>query len=489
MADTTLPMLNPSGPVADGDLFITRQVGDVVDTKQTGAALKAYIGSGSPGGVDTNIQYNNSGAFGGTNNFRFDDANTVVYVENGSDQSTISTISFSVTDGTASSALSATDVTISDGTMALGRIQVLSGTATMDLYNDDATAFINMTATTGLTSIALQGASGSSTLTSDGLTVPNTGLQIEDPTATDTLTIRPASNLTAPRTLNIVTGDADRTLTLGTNNNLTTFVVGPSSSTDNAFARFDSTTGKLIQDSVATLSDTGVINTTAGTNFFVANSGGITGTLNWSALATSNKVISFPNSTGTVTLLAVAQTLQNKTLDNTNQITVLDNLFTVQDNLDPTKQVQLQLSGITTGNTRTYTAPNNSGTLALTSDLTNIKPHIIGFSTTSPATTGQQGTFSTSPQAGAITAWSIGLIGTGTCTIRVWKIATGTTAPTVANNINTSGVSISTGTYIRSTTTSDFTTTTVTANDIFGYEITAVTGSVAVFFGLEITAT
>ena len=36
-------------------------------------------------------------------------------------------------------------------------------------------------------------------------------------------------------------------------------VVGPSSATDNALARFDGTTGKLIQNSVATLSDTGVL--------------------------------------------------------------------------------------------------------------------------------------------------------------------------------------------------------------------------------------
>jgi hypothetical protein len=36
-------------------------------------------------------------------------------------------------------------------------------------------------------------------------------------------------------------------------------VVGPASATDNAIARFDSTTGKLIQDSVVTVSDTGVV--------------------------------------------------------------------------------------------------------------------------------------------------------------------------------------------------------------------------------------
>lgn len=38
-------------------------------------------------------------------------------------------------------------------------------------------------------------------------------------------------------------------------------VVGPSSSTDNALARFDSTTGKIIQNSAATLDDSGILST------------------------------------------------------------------------------------------------------------------------------------------------------------------------------------------------------------------------------------
>jgi len=50
--------------------------------------------------------------------------------------------------------------------------------------------------------------------------------------------------------------------------------------------------------------------------------------------------------------------------------TSLDSQTTIRDNVDATKQVQFEVSGVTTGTTRTLTVPNASGTLALTSDLT-----------------------------------------------------------------------------------------------------------------------
>lgn len=57
-------------------------------------------------------------------------------------------------------------------------------------------------------------------------------------------------------------------------------------------------------------------------------------------------------------------TISGVTLD------ALDSTTTVVDNLDGNKKLAFQLSGITTGNTRTLTIPDASGTIALVSDLT-----------------------------------------------------------------------------------------------------------------------
>lgn len=67
------------------------------------------------------------------------------------------------------------------------------------------------------------------------------------------------------------------------------------------------------------------------------------------------------------------QTLTNKTIT-TPTLTVNDNAFTIQDNSDTTKKLQLQLSGITTSTTRTLTVPDVNDTivtLAATQTLTN----------------------------------------------------------------------------------------------------------------------
>jgi hypothetical protein len=97
------------------------------------------------------------------------------------------------------------------------------------------------------------------------------------------------------------------------------------------------------------LGNTGVLSNIAGTGITVSS-------------ATGDVTVAIDN---TVATLTGTQTLQNKTLDNTNTVTLLDTLFTLQDNIDNTKQAQFQLSTIGTGTTRTYTLQNQSGTIAL----------------------------------------------------------------------------------------------------------------------------
>lgn len=68
------------------------------------------------------------------------------------------------------------------------------------------------------------------------------------------------------------------------------------------------------------------------------------------------------------------QTLSNKTLGNSNVLTVRDDRLTLQDSGDTTKQAAFQLSGITTGTTRTFTLPDATTTLVgtdATQTLTN----------------------------------------------------------------------------------------------------------------------
>jgi hypothetical protein len=81
----------------------------------------------------------------------------------------------------------------------------------------------------------------------------------------------------------------------------------------------------------------------------------------------------------------------------------------------------------------------------------------------------------TSPPTGP--AWSI-QVDAGTDTVKFLKVASGTAIPTLgSNSINTSGLSISTGTVIQSTTLSDFTTLAVAAGDILAADLITTSGT------------
>lgn len=102
----------------------------------------------------------------------------------------------------------------------------------------------------------------------------------------------------------------------------------------------------------------------------------------------------------------------------------------------------------------------------------------IGFAFGDPAgsalTAGSTTTgYLTVPFACTIAGWNI-MVDAGTVTFKVWRKATGTAIPTSADSINTSGISLSTGTAVHSTTVTDFTSTAIAANDILAFNISTV---------------
>lgn len=84
------------------------------------------------------------------------------------------------------------------------------------------------------------------------------------------------------------------------------------------------------------------------------------------AQQTGNRLVTLPDSdfdfNEVITETSVS-TLSNKTLDNTNIITVKDSNLTIQNTADTTKHVKFDLSGITTGTTRTIPLPDSNATL------------------------------------------------------------------------------------------------------------------------------
>jgi hypothetical protein len=93
------------------------------------------------------------------------------------------------------------------------------------------------------------------------------------------------------------------------------------------------------------------------------------------------------DNTSDATKNAATVTLQNKTLDNTNTISVKDTLFTLQDDADTTKQARFELSTIASGATRTYTLPNSSGTVLTATSTATVSSKSIDLASNTVTTT------------------------------------------------------------------------------------------------------
>jgi hypothetical protein len=144
-------------------------------------------------------------------------------------------------------------------------------------------------------------------------------------------------------------------------------VVGPASSTDNAIARFDSTTGKLLQNSVVTIGDTGAA---TGFTTLAASTSVTTPTVQ----ATNSSGLALKNSAGTTQISMGSGGGDNVTVSAPIAITPVNGLV----NIAPTGTGSVTINpatagtinnmsiGATTASTGAFTSLTDSGNLTFT---------------------------------------------------------------------------------------------------------------------------
>ena len=99
----------------------------------------------------------------------------------------------------------------------------------------------------------------------------------------------------------------------------------------------------------------------------------ITGTANEITVSNGDGISGNPTLSLPTALTFTGKTVTGGTFT-TPTINVNDDVLSIRDNLDTSKVLQFQCSGISAATTRTLTAPNASGTIALTSDLSSYQP-------------------------------------------------------------------------------------------------------------------
>lgn len=197
---------DPSTPI-NGDVWYD-STANTLDARINGATVNLGAGGGgTPGGSNTQVQFNDSSAFGGDAGLTYNKTTDTLTVTGGF-------VTPALTLGATLITPTGTELNFVDGVTSAIQTQ-------LDAKVDDGAV-----TTSGLTM---------ATARLLGRTTASTG-------AVEQITVGAGLSLSAGALTATGSGSGD--------------VVGPASSTDNAVARYDSTTGKLLQNSVVTIADT-----------------------------------------------------------------------------------------------------------------------------------------------------------------------------------------------------------------------------------------
>ena len=233
-------------------------------------------------------------------------------------------------------------------------------------------------------------------------------------------------------------------------------VVGPASSTDNAVARFDSTTGKLLQNSVVTIGDTGAV---TGVTTLAASTSVTTPIVQ----ATNSAGLALKNSAGTTQISMGAGGGDNITLasstniNGTNAQVDISPTGTGHVHIKPTGVNSIEIAPTYVGEMDNVTIgaiTPAAGTFTLVSN-TRINPRVLASTANSATPTLNTDSYDMmviTGQSVAITNFSTNLTGTPVNGQKLWISITGTTsiaitwgtsfeASTVALPTTTSGTS------------------------------------------------
>lgn len=378
-AGTIPPARIISGTISNSKCLRVNNLGQIAV-----AADDCGIGSGgSPGGVSGNLTFNESGAFGGISTSQYNSITGVLrFTQKANSNDTLTLVRF----------------TDSTPTGTLLRARNAADNTDLFFVSADGSAYFSSSLTSKNIAAPSTPSAGNTVLWTD---ITDKNLKAQDSSGQVTITLRATAcsgtdKVSGISSAGVVTCTADQgasgtgvislnglisdTQTFGTTNDTNVTLAVNSVTTNHQFTvGWTGTLAKARQNAATVYNDaantysTGAQDFGSATSLKVPSSAGAGPTANGLVAydTTSNTLEYGENGSNRIVVnTAASQTISNKTFDNSTVANLKDTLLTLQDNADPTKTANFELSGVTSGQNRTITIPDANSVTVQSSTLT-----------------------------------------------------------------------------------------------------------------------